>query len=101
MKSAVSPVRVQRALSAAALLAFVRQNGLSRAELELVIEDLATAKRAPGKTRQEGYDDFVTPSPIPRLQPMRWISSNVPQVGQPTWGVTMLRVVRADQAIDR
>lgn len=53
---------MQRALQmwAPALLAFVRQNGLSRAELELVIEDLAAAKRAPGKTRQEGYDDFVT-----------------------------------------
>jgi hypothetical protein len=62
MESAVSPVRVQRALqmSAPALLAFVRHKGLSRAELELVIADLAAAKRAPGRTRKEGYDDFVT-----------------------------------------
>jgi hypothetical protein len=28
--------------------------------LELVIADLAAAKRAPGRTRKEGYDDFVT-----------------------------------------
>jgi hypothetical protein len=62
MESVVSPVRVQRALqmSAPALLAFVRHRGMSRAELEVVIADLAAAKRAPGKTRKEGYDDFVT-----------------------------------------
>ena len=62
MEGAVSPVRVQRALqmSGRALLAYVQNEGLSRAELELVITDLATAKRAPGRTRQEGYDDFVT-----------------------------------------
>jgi hypothetical protein len=62
MENAVSPVRVQRALqmSPPALLAFVRQQGLSRAELELVIADLAAAKRAPGRTRKEGYNDFVT-----------------------------------------
>jgi hypothetical protein len=62
MESAVSPVRVQRALQmpAPASLAFVRHKGLSRAELELVIADLAAAKRAPGRIRQEGYDDFVT-----------------------------------------
>jgi hypothetical protein len=62
MENAVSPGRVQRALqmSPPALLAFVRHQGLSRAELELVIADLAAAKRAPGRTRKEGYNDFVT-----------------------------------------
>jgi hypothetical protein len=43
-----------------ALLAFVKGNGLSRAELEVVIKDLAAAKRAPGRNRQEGYSDFIT-----------------------------------------
>ncbi len=47
-------------MSAPALLAFARHNGLSRAELEVVIADLAAAKRAPGRSRQEGYDDFIT-----------------------------------------
>ena len=55
-------VSVQKALqmSASALLAFVRTNTLSRAELALVIDDLAAARRAPGRTRKQAYDDFVT-----------------------------------------
>jgi hypothetical protein len=62
MENSVSPVRVQRALlmSAPALSAFAQHRGLSRAELEVVIADQAAAKRAPGKTRKEGYADFVT-----------------------------------------
>ena len=58
----MSELQVQRALqmSGQALLAFVKDNGLSRAELEVVIKDLAAAKRAPGRTRQEGYSDFIT-----------------------------------------
>jgi hypothetical protein len=62
MEGAVSPLRVQRALqmSAPALLAFVQGKGLSRAELEVVIADLAAAKRAPGRTRQQGYDDYIS-----------------------------------------
>ena len=62
MESAVSPLRVQRALlmSAPALLAFVRGKGLSRAELEVVIADLAAAKRGPGRTRQQTYDDYIS-----------------------------------------
>jgi len=55
-------LQVQRALrmSGQALLAFVKNNGLSRAELEVVIKDLAAAKRAPGRSRQQGYADFIT-----------------------------------------
>ena len=55
-------LQVQRALqmSGQALLAFVKDNGLSRAELEVVIKDLAAAKRAPGRSRQQGYADFIT-----------------------------------------
>ena len=58
----MSDVSVQKALqmSAAALLAFVRTNTLSRAELALVIDDLAAARRVPGRTRKQAYDDFVT-----------------------------------------
>ena len=58
----MSELQVQRALqmSGQALLAFVKDNGLSRAELEVVIKDLAAAKRAPGRSRQEGYNDFIT-----------------------------------------
>ena len=58
----ISELHVQRALqmSGQALLAFVKDNGLSRAELEVVIKDLAAAKRAPGRSRQEGYNDFIT-----------------------------------------
>ena len=54
--------RVQKALqmSARALLSLVQGNGLSRAELEIVIADLAGAKRASGRTRLEGYNDFIT-----------------------------------------
>src|SRR5215831_21314708 len=61
MENAVNPLQVQRALqmSAPALLAFIQRKGLSRAELEVVIADLAAAKRAPGRTRQQGYDDYV------------------------------------------
>ena len=44
----------------ACLLAFVQRRRLSRAELEVVIADLAAAKRAPGRTRQQGYDDYVS-----------------------------------------
>ena len=55
-------LQVQRALqmSGQALLAFVKDNGLSRAELEVVIKDLAAAKRAPGRSRQQGYAHFIT-----------------------------------------
>ena len=55
-------LQVQRALqmSGQALLAFVKDNGLSRTELEVVIKDLAAAKRAPGRSRQQGYADFIT-----------------------------------------
>lgn len=62
MENAVSPLRVQRALlmSAPALLTFVRGQGLSRAELEVVIADLATAKRGPGRTRRQAYDDYIS-----------------------------------------
>ena len=58
----MSEVLIQRALqmSAPALLSFVRKRALSRAQLRLVIEDLAAAKRVPGQTRKQGYDDFVT-----------------------------------------
>jgi hypothetical protein len=58
----MSDISVQRALqmSAPALLAWVRANKLSRKELALVIDDLAAAKRAPGRTRKQGYEDFVT-----------------------------------------
>jgi len=61
MENAMNPLQVQRALqmSAPALLAFVQRKGLSRAELEVVIADLAAAKRAPGRTREQGYDDYV------------------------------------------
>src|SRR5215472_15010873 len=61
MENAMNPSQVQRALqmSAPALLAFVQRKGLSRAELEVVIADLSAAKRAPGRTRQQGYDDYV------------------------------------------
>ena len=66
MECAVSGARVQKALqmSGRALLALVQDNGLSRAELEIVIADLAGAKRAAGRTRQEGYDDFITRNKI-------------------------------------
>ena len=62
MEDAMNPLQVQRALqmSAPALLAFVQRRSLSRAELEVVIADLAAAKRAPGRTRQQGYDDYVS-----------------------------------------
>ena len=62
MENGMNPVQVQRALqmSAPALLAFVQRRSLSRAELEVVIADLAAAKRAPGRTRQQGYDDYVS-----------------------------------------
>jgi hypothetical protein len=58
----MNEVLIQRALrmSAPTLLEFVKNRGLSRAELQLVIEDLAAAKRTPGRTRKQGYDDFVT-----------------------------------------
>ena len=41
------------------LLAFVKANGLSRAQLDLVIEDLAAAKRMPGRSRKQSYNDFI------------------------------------------
>ena len=47
-------------MAAPVLLAFVKKRVLSRAQLRLVIEDLAAARRAPGQTRKQGYDDFVT-----------------------------------------
>jgi len=47
-------------MSGQALLAVVKDNGLSRAELEVVIKDLAAAKRAPGRSKQEGYSDFIS-----------------------------------------
>jgi hypothetical protein len=58
----MSEALIQRALqmSAPALLAFVKERVLSRAQLRLVIEDLAAARRAPGQTRKQGYDGFVT-----------------------------------------
>ena len=58
----MSEALIQRALqmSAPALLAFVKKRVLSRSQLRLVIEDLAAARRAPGQTRKQGYDDFVT-----------------------------------------
>ena len=58
----MSEALIQRALqvSAPVLLAFVKKRVLSRAQLRLVIEDLAAARRAPGQTRKQGYDDFVT-----------------------------------------
>jgi hypothetical protein len=58
----VSEARVQTALqmSGRPLLALVKDGGLFRAELEIVIADLAAAKRAAGRTRQEGYNDFIT-----------------------------------------
>ena len=62
MEGAVNEARVQTALqmSGRALLSLVQGNGLSRAELEIVIADLAGAKRTAGRTRQEGYNDFIT-----------------------------------------
>jgi hypothetical protein len=62
MEGAVSETRVQTALqmSRRALLALVKDDGLSRTELEIGIADLAAAKRAAGRTRQEGYNDFIT-----------------------------------------
>jgi len=58
----MSEVLIQRALQmpASTLLSFVRKRALSRAQLRLVVEDLAAARRAPGQTRKQGYDDFVT-----------------------------------------
>jgi len=58
----VSEVSVQSALqmSAPSLLVFARNKRLSRSELGIVIEDLAAARRAPGRTRKQGYNDFVT-----------------------------------------
>jgi hypothetical protein len=58
----MSEALIQRALqmSAPALLASVRKRVLSRAQLRLVIEDLDAARRAPGQTRKQAYDDFVT-----------------------------------------
>jgi len=58
----MSDVLIQRALqmSPHALLAFVKNRGLSRAQLQVVIEDLAAARRAPSHSRKQGYDDFVT-----------------------------------------
>jgi hypothetical protein len=47
-------------MSGRALLAFVKDMGLSRVELEIVIADLVAARRAAGRTRQEGYNDFIT-----------------------------------------
>jgi hypothetical protein len=32
---------------------------ISRAELEVVIKDLAAAKRVPGRSRRQGYADFI------------------------------------------
>jgi hypothetical protein len=62
MEGAVSEARVQTALqmSGRSLLALVQDDGLSRAKLEIVIADLAAAKRAAGRTRREGYNDFIT-----------------------------------------
>src|SRR5262249_50943489 len=37
-----------------------KNRGLSRAQLQVVIEDLAAARRAPGHSRKQGHDDFVT-----------------------------------------
>ena len=58
----MSEILIQRVLQmpAPALLAFVKNRGLSRAQLRLVIEDLAAARRAAGQTRRQGYEDFVT-----------------------------------------
>jgi hypothetical protein len=58
----MSEALIQRALqmSAPVLLAFVKKRVLSRAQLRLVIEDLAAARRAPGQTRKQAYDNFVT-----------------------------------------
>jgi hypothetical protein len=47
-------------MSAPALLAFVKTDRLSQDELAVVIDDLASAKRTPGRTRKQGYHDFVT-----------------------------------------
>jgi len=62
----MSEVSIQKALqmSASALLAFARTNTLSRAELAVVIDDLAAARRAPGRTRKQAYDEFVTRNPL-------------------------------------
>jgi uncharacterized protein (DUF2336 family) len=58
----MNAVSIQRALqmSPPALLAFVKTNRLSLDELALVIDDLAAAKRSLGRTRRQGYHDFVT-----------------------------------------
>jgi hypothetical protein len=58
----MSEVLIQRALqmSAPTLLSFVRKKALSRAQLRLVIEDLAAARRVPSQTRKQAYDEFVT-----------------------------------------
>jgi len=62
VKKEKSEVLIQRALqmSGPSLLAFVKNDGLSRAELKIVIDDLAAAKRAKGQTRKQAHNEFIT-----------------------------------------